>query len=310
SPPSDSSGDTLHQDTSPDDHPNGDGVLSLSSPNELKLSNLSIDDGGVRFFRGGTDRYSSPFHRGVKSYHDSSSSDPPLRENSRRDSNHRSTTSYSGRAGGSGYRSSRTWMSPDQQAQQEFMVIRNAMRRLFKNSEVAKWKISDYIAHREAIVASQASRLANQVKAKEEARISPVIAPHVQHNLRKWGLEGNFDGHGNLGRVLGEHTIWCDDWMNGKDEVSPWPSMPEMKWEGDDRAKTGVGRFLPLPREEGPPTLQWNQLPVIEQYPIDQVARIPTMEDIYLPVDDQIEPDREYLWSKNLEKDIDAFLES
>jgi hypothetical protein len=86
--------------------------------------------------------------------------------------------------------------------------------------------------------------------------------------------------------------------------------MAEMKWEGDDRAKTGVGRFLPLPREEGPPGLMWNQLPVIEQYPIDQVCKIPTMEDVYLPVDYKIEEDHEYLWSKELEKDIDAFLES
>jgi hypothetical protein len=35
--------------------------------------------------------------------------------------------------------------------------------------------------------------------------------------------------------------------------------------------------------------LPWNQLPCVDQYPIDQVARIPAMEDVYLPVDDQIE---------------------
>jgi hypothetical protein len=39
----------------------------------------------------------------------------------------------------------------------------------------------------------------------------------------------------------------------------------------------------------GPPGLPWNQLPCVDQYPIDQVARIPTMKDVYLPVDDQIE---------------------
>jgi len=71
-----------------------------------------------------------------------------------------------------------------------------------------------------------------------------------------------------------------------------------------------VGRFLPLPREEGPPGLSWNQLPCVEQYPMDQVARVPTLEDILLPVDDQIEEDHEYLWSKDLEKAIDEFLES
>jgi hypothetical protein len=34
------------------------------------------------------------------------------------------------------------------------------------------------------------------------------------------------------------------------------------------------------------------------------------MEDVYLPIDYDIEPDHEYLWSKELAKDIDAFLES
>lgn len=313
SSPSNSSGDTLHEDASSDGRSNGDGTASLSSPlspTDLNLNSLTIDDGGSRFPKGGNDRYTSPFRRGAKPDPDPSPYSFPARGFVRRDTTARSATPYTGRTGAPGYRNSRTWMSPDQQAHQEFLVVRNAMRRLFKHSEVAKWKVSDYIAHREAVVASQASRLANQVKAKEEARASSVIPPDVQHNLRRWGLQGNFDEHGNLGRVLGERTIWCEDWLNGKDEVAPWPSLAEMKWEGDDRAKTNVGRFLPLPREEGPPTLQWNQLPVIEQYPIDQVARIPTMEDIYLPVDDQIEPDHEYLWSKDLEKEIDAVLQS
>ena len=67
---------------------------------------------------------------------------------------------------------------------------------------------------------------------------------------------------GNLSRTLGMKTIWCQDWMNGKDEVAPWPSLAEMKWEGDDRAKTSCGRFLPLPREEGAPAIPWGQLQV------------------------------------------------
>ncbi|CAO2650874.1 Nn.00g091710.m01.CDS01 [Neocucurbitaria sp. VM-36] len=310
---SNSSGDTLHEDTSHNGRSNDDSAICLSSPlnpTNLDLNNLTIDDSDVRFFKGAAERYSSPFHRGVKPYHDSSPYGPPHRNLARRDSNSRAAASHNPRNGAASYRNSRTWMSRDQQTQQEFMVIRNAMRRLFKNSEVSKWKLSDYIAHREAMVASQANQLARQVKAKEEARTSAAIPQNIQHSLRKWGLEGNFDEYGNFGRVLGEQTIWCNDWMNGKDEIAPWPSMAEMKWEGDDRAKTGVGRFLPLPREEGPPTLQWSQLPCVDQYPLDQVARIPTMEDVYLPVDDQIEPDHEYLWSKYLEKEIDAFLES
>jgi hypothetical protein len=33
------------------------------------------------------------------------------------------------------------------------------------------------------------------------------------------------------------------------------------------------------------------------------------MEDVYLPVDDQIEEEMEYLWSKDLEKAMDEFMD-
>ncbi|KAF2036207.1 hypothetical protein EK21DRAFT_96171 [Setomelanomma holmii] len=313
SPASASSGDTLHEDGSSDVRSDGDGAASLSSPlspNSLDLDKMSLAVSCTRLPKGGVGRYTTPFQRGLKSYetgHSSYASSDAVR----RETGFRASSPFGSRAGSGTYRTSRTWMSQDAQAMQDFLVVRNSMRRQFRNSDVAKWKLADYIAHREAITASDANKLAKMVKAREDALIPrvPPIAQETQQDFNKWGLHGNFDQRGNLGRVLGEPTIWCRDWLNGKDETAPWPSLAEMKWEGDDRAKTGVGRFLPLPREEGPPGLAWNQLPCIEQYPIDQVARIPTMEDIYLPVDDQIEEKREYLWSKDLEKAMDEFMD-
>jgi hypothetical protein len=317
SPASESSGDTLHEDGSSDVRSDGDAAHSLSSPlspNSLDLDSLSINEGGTRFSKDGAGRYTTPFQRGIKNYNDFNRSNHPPTGPVRREDGFRMGSPFAGRGGGGSgsFRNSRTWMSADAQAMQEFMVIRNAMRRQFKNADIAKWKVTDYVAHREAMLASQANVLANKVKAKEDALSLhiPPIPLETQQNLNKWGLFGNFDQRGNLSRVLGEQTIWCYDWTNGKDEIAPWPSIAESKWEGDDRAKTGVGRFLPLPREEGPPGLSWNQLPIVEQYPIDQVARIPTMEDVYLPVDDQIEEEMEYLWSKDLKKAIDAFLDT
>lgn len=313
SPISISSGDdTSNDDGSTDVRSNGDGATSLSSPispDALNFSSLKIVDESPRVRKNNEERYSHPAQRGSKHNNETYVYGSPSRDFR---SNHRAGMSYSGRGGAGGFRYSRTWISPEAQAQQDFLMVRNSMRRLFKHSDVAKWKIGDYVAHREAILASKASDLARQVKSKEEAPhyISGPIPGETQELLRRWGLHGNFDEVGNFSRVLGQQTIWCKDWLNGKDEISPWPTAAEMKWEGDDRAKTGVGRFLPLPREEGPPGLLWNQLPVIEQFPIDQVCTIPTMEDVYLPVDYYIEEDHEYLWSNNLEQEIDAFLES
>ncbi|OAL50250.1 hypothetical protein IQ07DRAFT_509969 [Pyrenochaeta sp. DS3sAY3a] len=295
-------------------NPKGKGPLSLGSPDSLQFGNLSINDARSGTSDYDTDRSGTPF-RGPsrnRSYTSSPSTNTPaFRDFGRRNSNARYRGGYNTRASSGSFRNSRTWISPDQQAQQEFLIIRNSMRRLFKFAEVSKWKFPDYIAHREAMVAAQANSLAQRVKDKEEARSvhSPPIPLELQQNMRNWGVHGNFDEVGNYGRVLGSQTIWCTDWQNGKEEVAPWPTMAEMKWEGDDRAKTGVGRFLALPREEGPAALMWNQLPIIEQYPLDQTAKIPTLEDIYLPVDDQIEPDHEYLWSKELEQDMDIILE-
>ncbi|RMZ74234.1 lon protease [Pyrenophora seminiperda CCB06] len=311
SPTSTSSGDdTLNDDRSTDVRSNNDGAAPLSSPaspDALDFGSLTIVDESPRARKNKEERYSVPAQRGPK-HNDTNLHGTPGRDFR---GHNRIGFSYNGRGGAGGFRNSRTWMSPEAQAQQDFLMIRNSMRRLFKYSDVAKWKLSDYLAHREAVVASRAKKLGQEVELTGEAPyVSGPISLEVQEFLRRCGLHGNFDEVGNFGRVLGLQTIWCKDWLNGKDEVSPWPSIAEMKWEGDDRAKTGVGRFLPLPREEGPPGLLWNQLPVIEQYPIDQVCQIPTMEDVYLPVDYYIEEDHQYLWSNELEQEIDAFLGS
>ncbi|KAH7399110.1 hypothetical protein DE146DRAFT_522294 [Phaeosphaeria sp. MPI-PUGE-AT-0046c] len=303
SPTSESSGATLLAEGSSDvDESNS--FSSPLSPDSLNFDNLAINPTVVGSPLQGSNvgRYTAPFQRRAKEYNDAGRFSNHSSSFMRGEGSVRTGSPFAG-GRGSGFRNSRTWLSTDAQAAHEFLLVRTAMRRQFKNSDVAKWKISDYIAHREAMVTAQAHALANRVEGLS-LRIEP-ISPETQQSLNKWGIFGNFDEHGNNSRVLGEQTIWCTDWMNGKDEVAPWPCLAEMKWEGDDRAKTGVGRFLPLPREEGPPGLPWNQLPCVDQFPIDQVARIPTMEDVYLPVDDQIEEEMKYLWSKKLEEAMD-----
>jgi hypothetical protein len=209
-------------------------------------------------------------------------------------------------------RNARNFISPDVQATQDLMMTRNAVRRMFKHSEIAKWKLADYAAHQQAMSASTIAYAAARAThiASSPPWPTPVLTPEVQETMRRWGLQGNFNEVGNHSRILGEPTIWCRDWLNGKDEVAPWPCAAELKWEGDDRAKTGVGRFPPLPREPGPTGLPWHALEVVEQYPLDQIARIPTMEDVFLPVD-EIEEDVKagLLWGV-IEDAIDEFLGS
>jgi hypothetical protein len=216
------------------------------------------------------------------------------------------------RGGFQNFRNSRTWVSPENKHMQEFVIIRNAMRRLFKHSDVAKWKYGDYIAHKEAMVASQKAQLDRKLKVKEEdhqRRLSRTEEQEMNSRALAANVTRRLNISGNRALVLGEQTIWCVDWQNGKDEIAPWPTFAEMKWEGDDRAKTAVGRFLPLPREIGAPGITWSQLQVIEQYPLDQVQKIPTMEDIYLPVDEIDEELKYNFITKDLEEAMDASLE-
>jgi hypothetical protein len=206
-----------------------------------------------------------------------------------RDNPYSSPSPGSAARGYNSQRNTRTWLSPEAQATQGLMMVRNAVRRTFKNAEIAKWKIADYISHQQAMctAASSTAALRAHQTATSPPWIAPVFTPEVQRTLRRWGLHGNFN-----------------------DEVAPWPSAAELKWEGDDRAKTGVGRFPPLPREEGPQGLPWHALEVVEQYPLDQIAQIPTMEDVFLPVDEIEEDVRGKLLWKKIEDAIDEFLAS
>lgn len=196
---------------------------------------------------------------------------------------------------------------------QEFVIVRNAMRRLFKNSEVSKWKLVDYLAHQKDMLASSQNYTNRKIAANEAfsraAASTTSVLDEYCTSLRDQVI-ANLYTEGNISLVLGEKTIWCQDWQNGKDEIAEWPTQAEMKWEGDDRAKTSVGRFLPLPREMGAPGIIWSQLQVVEQYPLDQVARIPTMEDIYAPVDEIDEDVKRKFLTQDLEVAMDEFLET
>jgi hypothetical protein len=310
SSPSGNSSDTLHENDAFDDERKFANISPLSTTT-LNFEDLSLQDDDFSHQRKYVDRFSTPQHSNAKYRYSPATAHVQPTQHFRRNNYHHGLGPDFAR-GGSAQRDTHIWMSDEACAAQEFLVVRNSMKRQFKNSEVAKWKVADYIAHREAVMASKAKKLAQQIQSKEdEASFKiPPISPSTQDMMRRCGLQGNFEQMSNHGRALGAKTIWCKDWKNGKDDIAPWPCMAELKWEGDDRAKTGVGRYPPLPREPGPQGIPWNQLQAVEQYPIDQIARIPTMEDVYLPVD-EIDDEVKYdLLNKDLEDAMDAYLDS
>jgi hypothetical protein len=275
------------------------------------FDNLDIRDDDPSYSPQHADPFIDPFHRNVKHRQMPTVDYGPLGPPHRRQISHSTPNNGYGR-GGSNQRKTHVWLSEEARISQEFQYIRNFAKRMFKHAHIAAWDLKDYTEHRAMMLEVRKKKLVEQAKSMASGvhtRV-PSINPQQQDTMWRSGLYGNFNQMGNRGRVLGEKTIWCVDWQNGKEDIAPWPCLAEMKWEGDDRAKTKVGRFLPLPREEGPPGLAWSQMQVVEQYPLDQVARIPTMEDIYLPVD-EIDDEVKYdLINKDLEDAIDTYLES
>ncbi|KAJ4399704.1 hypothetical protein N0V91_009248 [Didymella pomorum] len=308
SPLSGSSSGTLHDN----DAFNDARKLANVSPfitTTLNFEDLSLQDNDFSHQHKYINHFPIPQHDNVKYHHNLAPAHVQTTPHVRRSNQYHHVASLRYDRGGGPQRNTQVCMSDEARAAQEYLLVRNSMKRQFKNSEVAKWKVADYIAHREAVLTSRAKALARQAQNKDAEFRVPPISAQQQDTMRRCGLQGNFEQVSNYGRALGAKTIWCQDWKNGKDDIAPWPGVAELRWEGDDRAKTGVGRYPPLPREQGPASISWNQLQVVEQYPIDQIARIPTMEDVYLPVD-EIDDEVKYdLLNKDLEDSMDAYLE-
>jgi hypothetical protein len=169
------------------------------------------------FFKNNS-RYSddkmSPRNNG-QSINDFGKSITPPSEPARYKVNRTSSNPYPPSGGiAGGIRTSRTWVSQDNRYMHEFTLVRNAMRRLFKHSDVAKWRYADYIAHREAMLASGKNTLQKAVSQKErdlQLRIPPIGAwayNTLDEFLQKNNITHNLEMEGNTSRVLSEKTIW------------------------------------------------------------------------------------------------------
>ena len=65
--------------------------------------------------------------------------------------------------------------------------------------------------------------------------------------------------------VLGRPTIWTavHVGLNPYRETAPWPSADEWREEGDERYTSQFGRFMPVPRRNGNPTVNYKQKPFL-----------------------------------------------
>ena len=198
--------------------------------------------------------------------------------------------------------SSKTWISHEAREAERFEAFQAASRRkLFLNtSPFIPKDLTSWITQRTEMHDATIRRDKRSIAAREE-----------QRRLARQGvppLRQAFDGKvfpENQGAVLSEFTIWCPNWDMPWRPRAPWPGLKEAQLEGDDRNKTNVGRFLPLPRQPGNPTVTFNHIPMVYSFPFDQVRKVPTMEDVYLPVDEIDEDVIPNLLNKELLEELD-----
>lgn len=209
---------------------------------------------------------------------------------------------------GGGHTSSRVWVSDRARQEEQYEVAQIGVRRNFRRYDKDIMQpIKDFgswLEHQSAMnnvkleaekrkIADMEQRAAVREKQVKSQHGDPAILPFFANKHPK-------PGHG---AVLDMPTIWCRDWKTVDRRVAPWPTLSEMKWEGDDRARTGVKRFLPLPREPTNGAVPWNHLPVVHQQPLDQVWKIPTELDIIYPmhqISEEAERDQHMLLPSDL----------
>ena len=168
------------------------------------------------------------------------------------------------------YTFSQTWISPHEREYEKFLATNTTLHRIAPQSSVIPTSFADWLHHRIAAIQSEKEEAERKLVLMRDLAGTATIAPAL----------GGRELSENRGTVLCLETIWCDWGMGRQRKSAPWPSLQEMKWEGDDRAKTGVHRFPPIPREPGNATVAWHQLRAIKALEFDQVRKVPTMEDM------------------------------
>ena len=79
--------------------------------------------------------------------------------------------------------------------------------------------------------------------------------------------------------VLAQPTIWRQQYVPSEEKPqAPWPTIEEMREEGDERATSEFGRFPGVPRMPGNETVAWRARLQLAQYSMDEVWRSPCKE--------------------------------
>ena len=178
---------------------------------------------------------------------------------------------------------SRTWVSPEaaEKERWEAAFVNLGRMTLIPRSPFVPHDLDEWVAQRISWI--------EHLKEQKQLRAADLRAERRGHNMAGLvnGIGPAFRGKifgWNRGAVLSQTTIWSVWYQPPEDHPSaPWPSLEEMKEEGDERNTSGYKRFPALPRVPGNETVVWKQKAMIDPYPLDRVWELPTAESIVPP---------------------------
>ena len=162
---------------------------------------------------------------------------------------------------------SKTWKSNDAQEKDQYARLSTLLHHFVPESPFVPRIYGDWVEHRAMINAMDMDQMKRNIAIKQSRS---VIAAKIDIKP----LLGGKTFTDNRSAVLSHETIWAP-WSVATDKhpEALWPDRTEFQYEGDDRAKSDVGRFLPLPRRPGNETVNWKAREQLQSHrPLDHVG--------------------------------------
>ena len=164
---------------------------------------------------------------------------------------------------------SKTWKSNDAKEKEQYARLATLLHHFVPDSPFVPRIYSIWVEHRAAMNAMEMENMKRNIAIKQSRN---TVAAKL---AIKPVLDGKtFDD--NRSAVLSYETIWAPwSFPTDKHPEALWPDRTEFQHEGDDRAKSDVGRFLPLPRKPGNETVNWKAREQVRPYrPLDHVGML------------------------------------
>lgn len=162
---------------------------------------------------------------------------------------------------------SKTWKSSDTKEKDQYARLSTLLHHFVPESPFVPRTYAVWVQHRAAMNAMEMENMKKTIAVKQARNTVDAKIPI------KEALNGKTFTD-NRSAVLAHETIWAS-WSlpSDKHPEALWPDREEFQYEGDDRAKSAVGRFFPLPRKPGNETVNWKAREQLQPYrPLDHVG--------------------------------------